>query len=135
MPDQVPADVVGERYARLVALVEDIAWGENKKYDGAMVDVLVAEGEGRKDTATKRMSGRALDNRLVHIGACDARPGDVVTARVTYAAPHHLVADDVQSVRRTRGGDAWQARHAAPPATGPVSNAVPLGMPSFAPAG
>jgi len=92
--------------------------------------VLVAEGEGRKDTATKRLSGRARDNRLVHIGACDARPGDLVNARVTYAAPHHLVADDVMSVRRTRGGDAWQARQGAP-----VSTAVPLGMPSFAPAG
>jgi tRNA-2-methylthio-N6-dimethylallyladenosine synthase len=130
MPNQVPPDAVAERYARLVALVEDIAWTENKNYEGRVVDVLVAEGEGRKDTATKRLSGRALDNRLVHIGACDARPGDVAAARVTYAAPHHLVADEVQSVRRTRGGDAWQARHDAP-----TSNAVSLGMPAFAPTG
>jgi tRNA-2-methylthio-N6-dimethylallyladenosine synthase len=130
MPDQVPAQVVADRYQRLVALVDEIAWEQNKTYDGSELEVLVAEGEGRKDTATKRLSGRARDNRLVHIGACDARPGDVVTARVTYAAPHHLVADDVRSVRRTRGGDAWQARHDTA-----VSNAVPLGMPSFAPAG
>jgi tRNA-2-methylthio-N6-dimethylallyladenosine synthase len=130
MPEQVPAQVVAERYERLVALVEDIAWAQNKTYDGKELQVLVAEGEGRKDTATKRLSGRARDNRLVHIGACDARPGDLVNARVTYAAPHHLVADDVMSVRRTRGGDAWQARQGAP-----VSTAVPLGMPSFAPAG
>jgi tRNA-2-methylthio-N6-dimethylallyladenosine synthase len=130
MPEQIPAQVVAERYERLVALVEDIAWEQNKTYDGKELQVLVAEGEGRKDTATKRLSGRARDNRLVHIGACDARPGDVVNARVTYAAPHHLVADDVMSVRRTRGGDAWQSRQGAP-----VSTAVPLGMPSFAPAG
>jgi tRNA-2-methylthio-N6-dimethylallyladenosine synthase len=130
LPDQIPADVVAARYARLVELVEDIAWTENKNYDGTIVDVLVAEGEGRKDTATKRLSGRARDNRLVHVGACDARPGDVVHARVTYAAPHHLVADEVRSVRRTRGGDAWQARHEAP-----VSTAVPLGMPAFTPIG
>jgi tRNA-2-methylthio-N6-dimethylallyladenosine synthase len=85
------------------------------------------------------LSGRARDNRLVHIGvvprpgdtvACDARPGDVVDARVTYAAPHHLVADEVRSVRRTRGGDAWQARHEAHSST-----AVPLGMPAFTPIG
>ena len=130
MPDQVSADVVADRYARLVALVEDIAWAENRKYDGATVEVLIAEGEGRKDTATKRLSGRALDNRLVHVGACDARPGDAVTARVTYAAPHHLVADEVQCLRRTPGGDAWQARKETR-----TSNAVSLGMPSFAPAG
>jgi len=28
--------------------------------------VLVADGEGRKDEVTHRMSGRARDNRLVH---------------------------------------------------------------------
>jgi len=100
MADQVPADVVAERYQRLVALVDDIAWSENKKLHGATLEVLVAEGEGRKDDATHRLSGRARDNRLVHLAACDAIPGDVATARVTYAAPHHLVADDVLAVRR-----------------------------------
>jgi tRNA-2-methylthio-N6-dimethylallyladenosine synthase len=130
MADQVPAAVVGERYERLVAVVEEIAWTQNKNYDGQLVEVLVAEGEGRKDVATKRLSGRARDNRLVHVGGCDARPGDVVDARITYAAPHHLVADDVLSVRRTRGGDAWETEHLAP-----ASTAVPLGMPSFTPVG
>ncbi|MDQ1683545.1 MAG: tRNA-2-methylthio-N6-dimethylallyladenosine synthase [Frankiaceae bacterium] len=100
MPDQVPPTVVAERYQRLVELVDDIAWTENKALHGATLEVLVAEGEGRKDDATHRLSGRARDNRLVHLAACDALPGDVVTARVTYAAPHHLVADDVLAVRR-----------------------------------
>jgi tRNA-2-methylthio-N6-dimethylallyladenosine synthase len=111
LPDQVPAGVVAERYQRLVELVDDIAWAENKQFGGATVEVLLAEGEGRKDDATRRRSGRARDNRLVHVADCDARPGDVATVRVTYAAPHHLVADEVLSVRRTRGGDAWAARH------------------------
>jgi tRNA-2-methylthio-N6-dimethylallyladenosine synthase len=53
------------------------------------------------------------------------RPGDMVTVEITRAAPHHLVADGgVLAVRRTRSGDAWQARTAAPAA--PV---VGLGMP------
>ena len=126
MPDQVPPDVVAERYQRLVELIDDIAWTENKKLAGAKLEVLVAEGEGRKDGATRRMSGRARDNRLVHFAPVDARPGDVVTAVVTYAAPHHLVADEVLDIRRTRGGDAWQARHDAPP----PQPGVLLGMPS-----
>src|SRR5947209_6595581 len=57
MPDQVPADVVAERYQQLVALVDDIAWSENKTLLGATLEVLVAEGEGRKDDATQRISG------------------------------------------------------------------------------
>jgi tRNA-2-methylthio-N6-dimethylallyladenosine synthase len=48
----------------------------------------------------------------------------VVTVEVTYAAPHHLVADGpVLAHRRTRSGDAWAAR------TAPPDNAVGLGMP------
>jgi tRNA-2-methylthio-N6-dimethylallyladenosine synthase len=102
-----------------VELVDEMAWAENKRFADATVEVLLAEGEGRKDDATHRRSGRARDNRLVHLADCDARPGDVATVTVTYAAPHHLVADDVVSVRRTRGGDAWAARNdAAEPAPG-----------------
>jgi tRNA-2-methylthio-N6-dimethylallyladenosine synthase len=125
MPDQVAAAVVRDRYGRLVEAVEEVAWAENRAQVGRRLELLVAEGEGRKDGATLRMSGRARDNRLVHFEPCDARPGDVVRAEVTYAAPHHLVADRVCSVRRTRGGDAWQARQDLPEQRG-----VMLGMPS-----
>ena len=52
--------------ARLVALVEEITLAENQALVGRQVEVLVADGEGRKDGATHRMSGRARDNRLVH---------------------------------------------------------------------
>jgi len=112
LPNQVPADVVQNRYERLVQVVDEIAWDENKKLVGRPVEVLIADNEGRKDAATHRVSGRARDNRLVHIGLPDgvtARPGDIVTATVTYAAPHHLVADEAGSVTRTAGGDAWEA--------------------------
>ena len=140
MPDQVPQPVVQERYDRLVALVEQVATEENAKRDGTVVEVLVAEGEGRKDAATHRMSGRARDNRLVHFAPHETspRPGDIVTTRVTSPAPHYLRADDAPlSVRRTRAGDAWEARqlaaaHAAAPAGAPAGAAAPvlLGMPA-----
>jgi tRNA-2-methylthio-N6-dimethylallyladenosine synthase len=86
-----------------------VAWAENSKQIGRVVDVRIAEGEGRKDDRTERLSGRAPDNRLVHAAVDPAvgvpRPGDVVTAEITYAAPHHLVADRVVAVRRTAAGD------------------------------
>jgi len=113
MADQVPAEVVQERYDRLARLVAETAWQENRKLAGSTVEVLVADGEGRKDEATHRMSGRARDNRLVHFAPAGAsvRPGDVVTTVVTRGAPHYLIADGPPlAVRRTRGGDAWAAR-------------------------
>jgi tRNA-2-methylthio-N6-dimethylallyladenosine synthase len=127
MDEQVPAPVVRERYGRLVEVVEEVAWAENKPQVGRLLDVLVAEGEGRKDEQTLRMSGRAADNRLVHFAAADARPGDMVSVEVTHAAPHHLVADVVHAVRRTRSGDAWQARQQSPPS---APGGVLLGMPA-----
>ncbi len=133
LDDQIPKQVVQERYERLVTLVNDVAWAENKRQVGRTVELLVAEGEGRKDAATQRLTGRARDNRLVHFDGASApgvRPGDVVEVEITYAAPHHLVSDaPVLSVRRTRSGDAWEARTAAPSAQ-VVGRAVGLGLPS-----
>jgi tRNA-2-methylthio-N6-dimethylallyladenosine synthase len=143
----VPAEVVQERYERLAALVEETTYAENQKLAGTAVEVLVAEGEGRKDAATHRMSGRARDNRLVHFTPDQAvpRPGDVVTVTVTRGAPHYLLSDAAPlSVRRTRAGDAWEAAaaasapvSAAPVSAAPVSAAAPvlLGMPARHPAG
>lgn len=137
MPDQLPKEVVQERYDRLIAVQEEVSWAENRRLEGREVEVLVATGEGRKDAATHRLSGRARDNRLVHFavpeGAEQPRPGDLVTVGVTYGAPHHLVADSALAggtfaVRRTRGGDAWQALQDA---AVPGKPAVSLGMPSI----
>jgi tRNA-2-methylthio-N6-dimethylallyladenosine synthase len=143
MDGQVPADVVRERYQRLVEAVDDVAWAENRAFLDREVEILVAEGEGRKDGHTHRLSGRARDNRLVHFsvpaGSDRPRPGDMVTATVTYAAPHHLVADSalsggVYAVRRTRAGDAHaRATGAGPDAygTGASAGGVLLGMPAI----
>jgi tRNA-2-methylthio-N6-dimethylallyladenosine synthase len=133
MPGQVPPDVVADRYERLAALVAHVAWQENQKLIGNEVEVLVAVGEGRKDSATRRMSGRARDNRLVHFTPPDPapRPGDVITTRVTEAAPHYLLADGaVVSTRRTRGGDAWEGRESSGSGHGTQSGSVLLGMPT-----
>jgi tRNA-2-methylthio-N6-dimethylallyladenosine synthase len=131
MPDQVPKAVVQERYERLVTLVNETSWQENQRLVGTEVEVMFADGEGRKDAATSRMSGRARDNRLVHVTVPDEpalrpRPGDLARTTVTYAAPHHLTADaGVRDLRRTRGGDAWEGRRAAP-----VRPTVGLGLPT-----
>ncbi|MDI6413301.1 MULTISPECIES: tRNA (N6-isopentenyl adenosine(37)-C2)-methylthiotransferase MiaB [Streptomyces] len=130
MEGQIPKEVVQERYERLVALQEEISWEENKKQVGRTLELMVAEGEGRKDDATQRLSGRAPDNRLVHFTRPEepVRPGDMVTVEVTYAAPHHLLAEGpAKAVRRTRAGDAWERRNAAPAAE--QGKGVLLGLP------
>ncbi len=129
MEDQIPHDIVQERYVRLLEVVEETAWAENRQLVGSTVEVLVANGEGRKDGATARVSGRARDHRLVHVaidsGVGIPRPGDVVTAEVTHAAPHHLVADRILDLRRTRAGDLSDVVDSS------VDTGVSLGMPTL----
>lgn len=158
MADQIPKEVVQERYERLTALQDRITFEENSRLEGSVVEVLVAEGEGEVERTTQRLSGRSRDHRLVHLAlppglpAADRpRPGDLVTATVTRAAPFYLIADSALtatdgllapeqfSVRRTRSGDAWEAgvsgtdgesscgTGGAAAASGPVT----LGMPSL----
>jgi tRNA-2-methylthio-N6-dimethylallyladenosine synthase len=144
MADQVPKEVVQERYNRLIALQERISLEENRKQLGRSVEVLVSTGEGKKDAATHRLTGRAEDNRLVHFelpeGSPLPRPGDVVTVEVTHAAPFHLLADSPDGaplrIRRTRAGDAWDRSRSdscAVPSTGAQGSsggAVSLGLPT-----
>ncbi|ADP79214.1 RNA modification enzyme, MiaB family [Pseudofrankia inefficax] len=154
MDEQVPPAVVAERYGRLVALQDEVSLAENRAQVGRTVEVLLAEGEGRKDESTGRRSGRARDGRLVHLGP-DAnasarsgvhtspaeeaavlaelarlRPGDVVTTAITYGAPHYLVAAGAPlAARATRAGDLWAADRAAP--AGTARQSVSLGMPGI----
>jgi tRNA-2-methylthio-N6-dimethylallyladenosine synthase len=146
MADQVPKAVVQERYERLAALQDRISWEENQRVIGREVEVLVANGEGRKDADTHRLSGRAEDSRLVHFEVTGdspvPRPGDVVTVVVTEAAPFHLIADSdgrPLRVRRTRSGDAWDRAAAescgVPVQSGATAAAGPrpvsLGLPTL----
>ena len=92
---------------------------------------MVAEGEGRKDAATHRLSGRAPDNRLVHFQApaTEIRPGDVAPSRsptprrTTWSPTARAVVRRTRSGRRL-GGAHRRARSA------PVSGS---GMPSIGP--
>ncbi|HXF56520.1 MAG TPA: tRNA (N6-isopentenyl adenosine(37)-C2)-methylthiotransferase MiaB [Actinomycetota bacterium] len=83
-PDQVPKEVVQERFDRLVALQERISLQRNRELLGREVEVLV-EGEGRKG----RLQARTRTNKVVHFeGALE--PGTFARVRVTGAHPHHL---------------------------------------------
>lgn len=123
--DQVPKEVVQDRYERLLALQERINEEENARFIGQTVELLVQDGGGRKNYQTNRMTGRARDGRLVHFAArSDVRPGDIITVSVTDSAPHFLIADsDIHSHVRTRAGDQWEAGQK------PVTKGVGLGMP------
>ncbi len=139
MPDTIPKPVMQDRFDRLVATLERISLEENQRLTGRSAEVLVTQGEGRKDERTQRMTGRARDGRLVHFsGAEEARPGDCVTVLLQSAAPHHLTGR-ATGLRPTRAGDAWLAAQVSCAVDtrpgGGVGTRVALGMPSVRTAG
>jgi tRNA-2-methylthio-N6-dimethylallyladenosine synthase len=90
MPDQLPKEIVQERFERLVALQERISLEKARGQIGRAVEVLV-EGAGRHGRSSQ---SRTRTNRIVHL-AETLEPGTFVTARIIDAAPHHLSAEIV----------------------------------------
>ncbi len=89
MPDQIPKDVVQERFDRLVALQERIALEKMGAMRGRTVEVLI-EGTGRKGG----VQGRTRTNKVVHVPG-EIPPGTFLHARIVSAHPHHLVGEPV----------------------------------------
>ena len=141
MENQVPKEVVQERYERLIALQDRIAGEENRKQLGKTVELMVVAEAGRKAEQTHRLSGRGPDQRLVHFSVpegCEVpRPGDMVTVPITEAGSFHLISDptaEQYSLRRTRAGDAWDRSQADSCGTGTTQvpgAPVGLGMPTI----
>ena len=92
MEEQVPKEVVQERFDRLLALQERISLEKNRAQLGRIFEVLV-EGEGKREGSTQ---SRTRSNRIVHL-ATPLDRGTFVDARVTDAAAHHLTAEVVSA--------------------------------------
>ena len=96
----VAPDVAAERFERLRVVVERSALAKHAARIGRVEELLI-EGPSKKDPAV--ITGRTRQNKLVHVRPPQPlRPGTFVTARVTSAAPHHLLGDVVDVVAAPR---------------------------------
>ena len=114
MPDQIPDDVMADRYNQLHKIQQGISKEENERLIGKKVELLVSGHEGRHDLNLNRMNGRSADFRLTHFdnSAQSARPGDLVEVKVLQAFANHIVAGAPINVKKSKGGDAhatWMA--------------------------
>ena len=126
MTNQVPEDVVGERYTRLHEHQQRISLSVNQEAIGSKHQIMVTEVEGRRDAVQSRLTGRSQDFRLVHFdNSSIARPGDFVDVEITDASAHYLIGHEL-AVTPTRGGDAHAKRNEEPTKIAGVT----LGMPT-----
>jgi tRNA-2-methylthio-N6-dimethylallyladenosine synthase len=90
--DQIPKEVVQERFDRLVELQQRISLERSLAQVGATFEVLV-EGVGKRGPSTQ---ARTRTNRIVHIP--DAlEPGSFARATIVAASAHHLTGALVPS--------------------------------------
>ncbi len=130
MPDQISDSVMKQRYDALHILQQEMSQIVNEEVLGTEQEILVADYEGRRDDGKARMTGRTKDFRLAHFAVEDSnlpRPGDAVITKITKASPNFILAEGAPiSVRRTRGGDATEARSKES-----RSMAIMVGMPTL----
>ena len=96
----VPPDVVKERFARLMAVLDRSAL---RKYSERvdMVEEVLVEGPSKRDPSVT--SGRTRQNKLIHFVADGPMPaGTFADVLVTYAAPHFLKGSLVSVTARPR---------------------------------
>lgn len=95
MPDQVPKDIVDDRFNRLLALVTEIGKEQTDLYEGRTMDVLV-EGINPKDPAY--VTGRLSNNSVVHLKGDESLIGQIVNVRLDEAKGFYYIGtitDDV----------------------------------------
>jgi len=86
MKNQIPPEIVQERFDRLVTLQNAITFERNLEQVGRTFEVMV-EGPSKRDPAMA--TTRTRGNRLVHVaGTFD--PGETMNLQITRAAPHFL---------------------------------------------
>jgi len=120
MPDQVPEEIVSERYDRLHALLNQTSLEVNQAVLGKELEVLIT------DIENGRAQGKSRDFRLVHFELNKgARPGDIANVKITDAKPHFIFGS-LMNIRETRGGLAFESRKAEA-----EENGVFLGVPQM----
>ena len=79
MENQVPEDVVKDRFNRLLATVNEVSHEHIRRYEGMDMKVLV---EGKDDHEEGFVTGRMTNNILVHFQGDESLIGQIVTVHL-----------------------------------------------------
>lgn len=87
----IPAEVIKERFSRLLSIQQKISEENKLKYLNKTVEVLC---EGRSKTEREILTGRTFDNQLVNfIGSSNA--GDIVKTLITSTKSYYLQGREI----------------------------------------
>jgi tRNA-2-methylthio-N6-dimethylallyladenosine synthase len=120
MADQVPADVIEERHARLLALTNEIGHARYQALVGTRQEILV-EGPSRRNPA--RLEGRTRANQIVVFEGADRHRGQIMEVRITRAGTFTLYGDPAVVGLEESPDAPWQPA-SPPPIASPAGQSV-----------
>lgn len=80
MDNQVDDEIKHERFNRLIEVVNEISYKNNKSYYGKVVEVLV---EGRSKNDINKLTGRTRTGKLVNFTGSFDSIGKLVNVKIT----------------------------------------------------
>ena len=92
MENQVPADVTGKRFPRLLEVQNEISLERNLVWENQILRVLV---DGRSKNNPDKFSGRTDGNKIVLFDADDSYIGKFVNIKITKAQTFALIGEIV----------------------------------------
>src|SRR5207249_3445754 len=90
MPDQIPQEVIEERHARLLEVVNEVGARRYRRHVGQRVQILV-EGPSRKNSA--RLTGRTRCNKIVVFDGAARHRGQIMDVQIERAGLFTLYGD------------------------------------------
>ncbi len=93
MENQVPEDVVKERFNRLLNLVNEISKEKTGILEGTTQEVLVEEKNGKLEGY---VSGRLSNNAIVHFPGCEQLIGKIVSVHLKEAKGFYYMGEMVE---------------------------------------
>ncbi|WP_343209054.1 tRNA (N6-isopentenyl adenosine(37)-C2)-methylthiotransferase MiaB [Anaerolentibacter hominis] len=92
MEDQIPPEVVKDRFDRLLALVQEKAAARAALHTGRVMDVLV---EGQNDHDPEMVTGRLSNNLLVHFKGSAQLIGQIIPVRLKECRGFYYIGEAV----------------------------------------
>ena len=87
LEQDIPSEVISQRFKKLVELQTEIATELAKKFEGKTVEVLV---DGPSKNNPEMLSGRTRSNRLVNFKAENVNKGEIVNVEIIRAGAFWL---------------------------------------------
>ena len=89
-PDQIPEDVVKERFGRLLKLVNSMVFDVNDKFIGSVMPVLVEE---ESKNSGDMVTGRTPNNLLVHFKGSNELIGTSANVKLTENKAFYIIGE------------------------------------------